>query len=880
MSRKLVVEIIGDASSLDRSLKQATVASNRFGKEVSHSLRGVASGTGIMHNFGRSLAFASGGFLAFEGASKFLTDSISAAREAGVAQRSLAAQMKASGESFQANREQIDKAALSYGKFGFQNDEVIASLVVLERGTGKINQAIQLQGVTADLARAKNIDLAAAANVVAKVFGGQETALRRAVPGLEKNAHGIDLIREAQQKLAGQAAANTTVSERFAATLHDTEEIVGRTLLPILNQYLTSLSKWLDGMNQTGQLQKDVAGAVKLFTEAVGLAKGVVDTLNRVTGSTTQTLKLLFAALVAFKTARFVGTFTEIAGGVARVGTNAETSTGKVQGLSGALGGLKGLGPQIGITVLIEALVNKKPIDDWLKSHHLGVLTKGIIPQIKDLITGGGGGPAVSREYFVPRPSVPFVPPFVPHDLPTGQAAAPILGRGALTPMQRAQLAESAAGLTKTTADNLKALVTQRVLLAKAIRTETARLNQATTADAAKSFADNLQKLQDNQAAVMGRIAEITQKGAQTAKRTGAEIAQQRNTWFDTAIGRMLDRVQDIPTLQGQIAKLKTIGGLIQKQIQAARDITRKQTLGDQLAQVYRSIKSDQDQITQNAADAAQAAAQRQAATQQALLDRLQYNVDRTGLTDSLSDDLKALRAQQATIEKIIRTQGSTLQLQQQLLSVELAIKSKNQEIADARKARLDAAKQATADAEQSRLDWAQLAVDRAGLTDTLTDDLKATQKQLAINSQLISVHGKTLALEQQRVGFLQAIKNLRQQQADQAKKAADATDKAATATDKVTQSTRKLFRHLNATAFVNQFGANLTREQKRRLEIGLAMTGPGGTLPAGHSGQFTAGVTINGGVHMHGVQDVPGLENQIAKRAKARPHVRRGARG
>ncbi len=83
MARKLVVEIIGDASSLNRSLKEATVASNRFGKDVSHSLRGVASGTGIMHNFGRSLAFASGGFIAFEGVSKFLSDSVEAAIDAG-----------------------------------------------------------------------------------------------------------------------------------------------------------------------------------------------------------------------------------------------------------------------------------------------------------------------------------------------------------------------------------------------------------------------------------------------------------------------------------------------------------------------------------------------------------------------------------------------------------------------------------------------------------------------------------------------------------------------------------------------------------------------------------------------------------------------------
>ena len=78
---------------------------------------------------------------------------------------------------------------------------------MLERGTGNITRAISLQGAAANLARAKNIDLADAANVLAKVFGGQETALRRAVPGLDKHAHGLDLITEAQATARGAGRA-------------------------------------------------------------------------------------------------------------------------------------------------------------------------------------------------------------------------------------------------------------------------------------------------------------------------------------------------------------------------------------------------------------------------------------------------------------------------------------------------------------------------------------------------------------------------------------------------------------------------------------------------------------------------------------------------
>jgi hypothetical protein len=274
MARDLYVRVIGDSRQYERTLQRSAAKTHNFNRELSRMGRGALSGSGAFKNLGRSLAFASGGFVAFESIGTFIRDSIDAARDAAVAQRSLAAQMKASGESFITNRQRIDQTAESYAKFGFQNDEVIASLTVLERGTGKINEAIRLQGLAADIARARNIELAQAATVVAKVFGGQETALRRAVPGLRKNAHGLDLIRLAQARLAGQAAAGATVSERFAATLHDTEEILGKALLPILNKYLGRLSDYLDQLNRSGKLAQDVnqlAGAIDTLAGAIGV---------------------------------------------------------------------------------------------------------------------------------------------------------------------------------------------------------------------------------------------------------------------------------------------------------------------------------------------------------------------------------------------------------------------------------------------------------------------------------------------------------------------------------------------------------------------------------------------------------------------------------
>jgi hypothetical protein len=269
MSKKVIVEVVADVAKYERGLRRAAGDTHKFEREVSRMSRGAAAGSGIFSGLGKSIAFASGGFLAFASGTEFLRKSVDAAREAQVAQRSLAAQMKAAGESFTDNKDRIEQVAHSYARFGFQNDEVIASLTVLERATGSINKAIALQGLTADLARAKNLDLAAAAAVVGKVFGGQETALRRAVPGLSKTAHGLDLIREAQRKLAGQAAANTTETEKFGAALHDTEEVIGAALLPALDQLLGKATKWLQNTKNQKQLTKDLTGITEGLVTAV-----------------------------------------------------------------------------------------------------------------------------------------------------------------------------------------------------------------------------------------------------------------------------------------------------------------------------------------------------------------------------------------------------------------------------------------------------------------------------------------------------------------------------------------------------------------------------------------------------------------------------------
>ena len=337
MARKLEVEILANVTGYTKGLVKAGEQTKAFAGTVDESTKHI----------GRSLALMTGGFVAFAGATEFLSASVNAARTAGVAQRQLAAQMKASGQSFTDSQAAIDKAGLSLEKFGFTSVDSAQALTVLERGTGKISEAIRLQGVAADLARAKNIGLSDAANVLAKVFGGQETALRRAVPGLDKQAHGLDLITEAQQRLAGQAAAGTTVAERFSATLHDTEIIIGNALLPTINHLLTSLGNWLTKMNESGKLQKDVNSAVQTGTALFQGLEAIVKplaaaftTLGDAVGGTKKEVELLALAFAGWKVSGWLNSIGLLKGGITGIGTSAETSEGQVRSLKGSLAGL------------------------------------------------------------------------------------------------------------------------------------------------------------------------------------------------------------------------------------------------------------------------------------------------------------------------------------------------------------------------------------------------------------------------------------------------------------------------------------------------------------------------------------------------------------
>jgi len=330
------------------------------GREASGLTRGLLSGGGIEH---LGLAALSGG--AFFGsfvAAHAGREAIGAATESLATEKQLAAQYKASGQSLEEYRGQIDKTLDRVSALaGFNKDELTKSYTTVFRAAGDTAKALNDEAIAANLARGRHMDLQAASLLVAKVINGNVGILRRYGIETHKGETATEALAAIQQKYAGQAAAGTTAQEKFTAELHNSEVIIGTALLPAVTHLLTEGAAWLDQMNRSGKLQKDVNAAVHdgavffhLLADGAHLVVGAVKIADDVTGSFKHTVELLIGLKLASWATGAVASF-------AKVGASATVAEGEVAALQTSLLGLSGLTlAPIAITLLVDEVVNGK----------------------------------------------------------------------------------------------------------------------------------------------------------------------------------------------------------------------------------------------------------------------------------------------------------------------------------------------------------------------------------------------------------------------------------------------------------------------------------------------------------------------------------------
>jgi hypothetical protein len=165
-----------------------------------------------------------------------------AGADAVAEEKAYAAAIKAAGAATGDWVEQSDKAIAAGQALAFTDSESMAALQSLTTATSDMTKSTELLATAQDIARFAQVDLATASDAVAKAYAGNDTALAKLIPGLEKGADGYGTIANASKAAAGQAKIFAESGEGQMSMLTDSigelVEEVAKALVPVFQELL------------------------------------------------------------------------------------------------------------------------------------------------------------------------------------------------------------------------------------------------------------------------------------------------------------------------------------------------------------------------------------------------------------------------------------------------------------------------------------------------------------------------------------------------------------------------------------------------------------------------------------------------------------------
>jgi len=244
-------------AQMEQSFERTTRSTERFSK--AGAAMGSALGAGILlfGEFGRAAAEEEAVFARLEQA------------------------VEATGKSYLDYSDAIDRAISKGEDLAFSDDQVADALSRMTTTTGDAQAALDNIGLAMDLARARGIDLSAAADLIGKAYTGNFAALSRYGITLNENATATEALAAIQQKTAGQA------------------EAYGNTQAAAIDRAKNSLDNFTESLGaHAGELSTLVAllpGLTAGWTILAGAAGGVTGALGGGAGAAGAT-----GALTAF----------------------------------------------------------------------------------------------------------------------------------------------------------------------------------------------------------------------------------------------------------------------------------------------------------------------------------------------------------------------------------------------------------------------------------------------------------------------------------------------------------------------------------------------------------------------------------------------------
>ncbi len=311
-------------------------------RDLGKLTRGALAGSGVISSLGRSLAFASGGFIAVAGTATLLHNAITEALAFAATEKQVTAQLKTSGLSFEANKEQILANLTAQSKLSaFTRGDLLQSFGYLVRVSGDVDQSLKLTAIAADVARGRHIALSSASIALAKALGGSSTALRRLGIIVPASAKGMDAIRYVAQKFAGQAEAGATSADHLRTSLVNAGEVIGTKLLPTFNRLATEFSDWIAKMDASGKLAKDVNEGITILGYGFHALGGAIKIVDDATGGFKNTLAILIGLELGSKVYGWIKALRILAGTWGLVGA-AAVKAGEEEAAATTVGGAAG----------------------------------------------------------------------------------------------------------------------------------------------------------------------------------------------------------------------------------------------------------------------------------------------------------------------------------------------------------------------------------------------------------------------------------------------------------------------------------------------------------------------------------------------------------
>lgn len=271
MARQLIIELLGEAANLTRSLRDAEQNVGTFGERVG------AAGK-------KMTAFVSVPIIGFLGAATKM------AVDDAAAQKHLADTLDTATAASAKQIAKVEEQISAFMKVStFTDDELRPAFETLARSTGNVEDSTKLLSIAMDVAAGKGIPLETATLAVTKANEGQFAAVNKLVPGLLDLSDKTLTAEVATKKLAdlfdGQANAATETAagkaQNLKRDLGELTESMGSKLLPVAEKVVGALGGLVDGFSSAPEpLQNFALGAIVL-AGALGPAITLVTNMKK-----------------------------------------------------------------------------------------------------------------------------------------------------------------------------------------------------------------------------------------------------------------------------------------------------------------------------------------------------------------------------------------------------------------------------------------------------------------------------------------------------------------------------------------------------------------------------------------------------------------------